>query len=64
MGIRVDGAALRAQLDHRGMSERLGLAFHAAVVDGALPPCVSCGIGISRLLMLLLQRGHICEVKV
>lgn len=64
MGIRVDRAAMEAQLAHRGMSERASLAYHKAVMDSALPLCMGGGIGISRLLMLLLQRGHIGEVQV
>lgn len=64
MGIRVDRAAMEAQLAHRGQSERSSLAYHKAVIDGALPLCMGGGIGISRLLMLLLQRGHVGEVQV
>jgi hypothetical protein len=64
MGIRVDAAALEKQLAHRNMSERLQLAYHKAIMDHTLPLCMGGGIGISRLLMLLLQRGHIGEVQV
>lgn len=64
MGIRVDCQAMEAQLKHRGMLDRAGLAYHRAVISGALPLCMGGGIGISRLLMLLLQRGHIGEVQV
>lgn len=64
MGVRVDKAAMEAQLEHRGMTERMNLAFHKAVMDGTLPLCMGGGIGISRLLMLLLQRGHVGEVQV
>jgi aspartate--ammonia ligase len=64
MGIRVDREALEKQLEHRGMSKLLELQFHKAIMDGKLPPCIGGGIGISRLLMLLLQRGHIGEVQV
>lgn len=64
MGIRVNAAALQKQLEHRNMSNRLQLEYHKSVVDGQLPLCMGGGVGISRLLMLLLQRGHIGEVQV
>lgn len=64
MGIRVDAAALEKQLAHRGMSAKLQLHYHKAIMEGRLPVCMGGGIGVSRLLMLLLQRGHVGEVQV
>lgn len=64
MGVRVDAEVLKKQLEHRGMSDRLQLDYHKAIVEEQLPLCIGGGIGISRLLMLLLQRGHIGEVQV
>jgi len=64
MGIRVDADSLRKQLEHRGMEDRAKLAFHKKILDDELPLCIGGGIGISRMLMLLLQRGHIGEVQV
>jgi len=64
MGIRVDKDSLLKQLEHRGMLDQKDLAFHKAVIEGELPFSYGGGIGISRLLMLLLRTGHIGEVQV
>ena len=64
MGVRVDAASLMPQLKHRNMEDRAAHAFHRAVLNNELPLSMGGGIGISRLLMLLLQRGHIGEVQV
>lgn len=63
-GIRVNKDSLLAQLEHRGMSDLASVSFYKAVIEGRLPPCYGGGIGISRLLMLLLRTGHIGEVQV
>lgn len=63
MGIRVDPAALRRQLEIRGAEDRLGLDFHKALVSGELPASIGGGIGQSRLCMFLLQKAHIGEVQ-
>jgi aspartate--ammonia ligase len=62
-GIRVNSESLRAQLAHRGMSEQAELPFMKAVLEDRLPFCFGGGIGISRLLMLLLRTCHIGEVQ-
>ena len=63
MGIRVDKESLLKQLDHRGVSHEATLGFQKAVVENRLPLSYGGGIGISRLLMLLLRTGHIGEVQ-
>jgi aspartate--ammonia ligase len=64
MGIRVDKDSLLKQLDHRGVSHEAELDFHKAVIEERLPFSYGGGLGISRLLMLLLRTGHIGEVQV
>jgi aspartate--ammonia ligase len=63
MGIRVDPAALRRQLEARGCPERARLYFHRRLLAGELPLCVGGGIGQSRLCMLFLRKAHIGEVQ-
>ena len=63
MGIRVDPAALRRQLDKAGCPERASLRFHKALLDGKLPLSIGGGIGQSRLCMFILQKAHIGEVQ-
>jgi len=64
MGIRVDKEALLKQLEHREVAHEASLDFQKAVVEGRLPFSYGGGIGISRLLMLLLRTCHIGEVQV
>lgn len=63
MGIRVDEAALKAQLAAAHKEERAALMFHSLLLDGKLPYTVGGGIGQSRLCMLLLGKAHIGEVQ-
>ena len=63
MGVRVDAAALRAQLKKSGCEERAALPFHRMLLEGKLPQTIGGGIGQSRLCMLLLQKAHIGEVQ-
>lgn len=63
MGIRVDKAALMKQLEHRGMLHEKFLDFQKAVLHDELPFSYGGGIGISRILMLLLRTAHIGEVQ-
>jgi len=63
MGIRVDSESIIAQLKHRGMEDKIELPFNAAVINNELPFSYGGGIGISRLLMLLLRTCHIGEVQ-
>lgn len=64
MGVRVDGAAMDAQLKKAGAEERKKFPFHRMVLDGTLPLTIGGGIGQSRLCMLLLRKAHIGEVQV
>ena len=64
MGIRVDSDALLKQLGERGVLHERDLPFQRAVIEGKVPYSYGGGIGISRLLMLLLRVGHIGEVQV
>ena len=63
MGIRVDEAALAAQLKLAGCEARAALPFHRALLGGELPLTIGGGIGQSRLCMLLLGSVHIGEVQ-
>lgn len=63
MGIRVDGEALKRQLEIAACQERAALPFHAALLAGKLPQTLGGGIGQSRLCMFLLGKKHIGEVQ-
>ena len=63
MGIRVDPASLRAQLELSGNAEREKLYFHRRLLAGELPLSIGGGIGQSRLCMLFLQKAHIGEIQ-
>ena len=63
MGIRVDAASLKRQLEIAGCPERAELPFHKMLLDGELPLTIGGGIGQSRLCMLLLQKARIGEVQ-
>ena len=63
MGVRVDEAAMRVQLEMRGQQERSGLYFHRRLLSGELPCTIGGGIGQSRLCMFLLRKAHIGEIQ-
>jgi aspartate--ammonia ligase len=63
MGIRVDPAALKRQLELCGREERLSLYFHRRLMNGELPLSVGGGIGQSRLCMHYLRKAHIGEIQ-
>ena len=68
MGIRVDSTALARQLRASGIPERKLLPiylpeYHRRLMADELPPSIGGGIGISRLIMLLLRKAHIAEVQ-
>lgn len=63
MGIRVDSDSIVAQLEHRGLEHEMDLSFNHAVIHNHLPLSYGGGIGISRLLMLILRTAHIGEVQ-
>ena len=64
MGIRVDEAAMDAQLRIRGCDDRRTLPFHKMLLSGELPLTIGGGIGQSRLCMLMIGTCHIGEVQV
>ena len=64
MGIRVDGASLKSQLEICGSEERLKYKYHSMIADGTLPLTIGGGIGQSRICMLMLGKAHIGEVQV
>jgi aspartate--ammonia ligase len=64
MGIRVDGESLVKQLGNRGVLHEKDLDYQRAVIENRLPLSYGGGLGISRILMLLLRTGHIGEVQV
>jgi aspartate--ammonia ligase len=63
MGIRVDEAALRRQLDVRGCPERQHLFWHQKLLNGELPLSLGGGIGQSRLCMYFLRKAHVGEIQ-
>ncbi|MBO4501398.1 MAG: aspartate--ammonia ligase [Clostridia bacterium] len=63
MGIRVDAASMKSQLEEAGCTQRAGLMFHKMVLEDVLPLTIGGGIGQSRLSMLLLGKAHIGEVQ-
>ncbi|MDO4512427.1 MAG: aspartate--ammonia ligase [Lachnospiraceae bacterium] len=64
MGIRVDEASLRSQLEKAGCTERAELPFQKAILMDELPYTIGGGIGQSRICMFLLRKAHIGEVQV
>ena len=64
MGIRVDAATLRRQLELTGQLDWLDLPYHRAIASGDLPLSIGGGIGQSRTQMLLLKKAHLGEVSV
>lgn len=63
MGVRVDAAAMKLQLEQAGCVKRAEMPFHSQVLSGALPLTMGGGIGQSRICMVLLQKAHIGEVQ-
>ena len=63
MGIRVDPAALKRQLELCGKEDRLSLYFHQRLMNGELPLSIGGGIGQSRLCMYYLRKAHIGEIQ-
>ena len=63
MGIRVDEKTLVSQLEKSDTMYKMDLPYHQKIVKGELPYTIGGGIGLSRLLMLLLEKTHIAEVQ-
>ncbi len=64
MGVRVDAATLRRQLEITGQLDWLKLPYHRGITSGELPLSIGGGIGQSRTQMLLLKKAHLGEVSV
>lgn len=64
MGIRVDAAALKSQLEKAEAEDRERFPYHQAILKDELPLTIGGGLGQSRICMLLLQKAHIGEVQV
>ena len=64
MGIRVDAAALKHQLEVCGCEERAEMDFERAILNDELPFTIGGGIGQSRICMFFLRKAHIGEVHV
>ena len=64
MGVRVDGEALKKQLQLSGQLDFLKYEYHREILSGDLPLSIGGGIGQSRTLMLLLKKAHLGEVSV
>ena len=63
MGIRVDEKSLKRQLELSSCLERLEYSYHQKILKKELPYTIGGGIGISRVLMLILGKSHIAEVQ-
>lgn len=63
MGIRVDKAALKKQLDIRGLSEKDLKPYHYALLNEELPFTIGGGIGQSRMFMFINQIPDIALVQ-
>jgi aspartate--ammonia ligase len=63
MGIRVDEKTILSQLEKSKCMDRLSLPYHQKIIKKDLPYTIGGGIGISRILLLLLQKSHIAEIQ-
>jgi aspartate--ammonia ligase len=64
MGIRVNAATLKKQLEMSGQLDLLNTPYHQGIIKGELPLTIGGGIGQSRTYMLLLRKAHLGEVSV
>ncbi len=64
MGIRVNAASLKKQLEITKQLDFLKFPYHQGIVTDELPLSVGGGIGQSRTYMLLLKKAHLGEVSV
>ena len=64
MGVRVNAATLRQQLELTGQLDFLKYPYHQAILRDEIPLSIGGGIGQSRTLMLLLRKAHLGEVSV
>ncbi|MCK4321255.1 aspartate--ammonia ligase [candidate division WOR-3 bacterium] len=64
MGIRVNAATLKQQLEMSGQLDFLKTPYHQGIINNELPLTIGGGIGQSRTYMLLLKKAHLGEVSV
>ena len=64
MGIRVDAASLKKQLEITNQLHFLEMPYHQAILNDEIPLSIGGGIGQSRVQMLLLKKAHLGEVSV
>ncbi len=64
MGIRVNAASLKKQLEITGQLDFLKFPYHQGIVNNELPLSIGGGIGQSRTYMALLKKAHLGEVSV
>ena len=63
MGIRVDEISLLLQLEKADAMDCLQLPYHQKIIKKEYPYTIGGGIGISRVLLLLLEESHLAEVQ-
>ena len=63
MGIRVDKDSLISQLEKSDCRDRIILPYHQSIIKEEIPYSIGGGIGITRVLMLLLGKKHLSEVQ-
>ena len=63
MGIRVDEKSLKEQLEKSKCMDKIHLPYHQKILKNELPYTIGGGIGLSRILILLLEKEHIAEVQ-
>ena len=63
MGVRVDEKSLKYQLEKSSCMDRIKYPYHQKILRQELPYTIGGGIGISRVLMLVLEKKHIAEVQ-
>lgn len=64
MGVRVDAASLRKQLEIAGQLDFLNFPYHQAILNNEIPLSIGGGIGQSRTYMSILKKAHLGEVSV
>ncbi len=63
MGIRVDKDSLISQLQKSNTMDRVNLPYHQKIINDSLPFTIGGGIGLSRILLLILNQKHIALVE-
>ncbi len=64
MGIRVTKETLKQQLEISKQLDFLKLPYHQAILRDEIPLSIGGGIGQSRVVMYLLRKAHLGEVRV